>query len=280
METEYITLLGDVKIPGPNKHFQRISNEYILYIIRSGHMKLVENDIMYQLYPGDMILLEPSLLHYGIRSKSSIEYSFLHISMGINTANTEDDKNAPVLEQFSQIKKVSFPMELFQNIIQLFEELKKTYHSTSLYRSTKIRSLFYLFLIQILEFQNGSTSVSAVFNQEQKRSVQKISTRDLSDFLRQNCQRTIRSHDLESIFHHNFDYMNRIFKADFGMTIFQYLEDYRISEAKKMLQTHAFSISQIAESLGFCNTYYFSRVFKKKTGISPSNWNKEETYLP
>ena len=197
-----------------------------------------------------------------------------------NAADTEDDKNIHVLEQFSQIKKISFPMEIFQNMVQLYEELKKTYHSTSLFRSTKIRSLFYFFLIQILEFQNGFTLASAEFNQEQKRSVQKISTRDLSDFLRQNCQNTIRSHDLEKIFHHNFDYMNRIFKADFGMTIFQYLEDYRISEAKKMLQTHAFSISQIAESLGFCNTYYFSRVFKKKTGISPSNWNKEEANLP
>lgn len=280
METEFITLLGDVRVPGPNKHFQRISNEYILYMIRDGHMKLVENDIMYQLYPGDILLLEPSLLHYGIKSNSFIEYSFLHISLGKNVSKNEEDINAHVLKQLSQIKKISFPMELFQNMVQLFEELKKTYHSTSLYRSAKIHSLFFLFLIQILEFQNGSIPTSAEFNQEQKRSVQKISPRDLSDFLRQNCQRTIRSHDLEKTFHHNFDYMNRIFKADFGMTIFQYLEDYRISEAKKMLQTHAFSISQIAESLGFCNTYYFSRVFKKKTGVSPSNWNKDETNLP
>lgn len=280
METEFITLLGDVRVPGPNKHFQRISNEYILYMIRDGHMKLVENDIMYQLYPGDILLLEPSLLHYGIKSNSLIEYSFLHISFGKDVTNSEEDKNFHVLEQLSQIKKISFPMELFQNMVSLFEELKKTYHSTSPFRSTKIRSLFYLFLIQILEFQNGFIPTSAEFNQEKKRSPQKLSSRDLSDFLRQNCQRTIRSHDLEKTFHHNFDYMNRIFKTDFGMTIFQYLEDYRISEAKKMLQTHAFSISQIAESLGFCNTYYFSRVFKKKTGVSPSNWNKEETDLP
>lgn len=273
MKTEFITLLGNVRVSAPNKHFQRISDEYILYMVRNGHMKLVENDIIYHLYPGDILLLEPSLLHYGIKVNSLIEYSFLHLSIKKDTIATSGNEDFSVLEQLPLIKKISFPMEIFQDLIQVFEELKKTYHSTSPYRSAKLHNLFFLFLIQILEFQNCSIHTSTDTKQEQIRHAQKQTSRELSDFLRQNCHRTIRSHDLEKTFHHNFDYMNRVFKADFGMTIFQYLEDYRISEAKKMLQTHAFSVSQIAESLGFCNTYYFSRVFKKKTGISPSHWN-------
>lgn len=137
-----------------------------------------------------------------------------------------------------------------------------------------MRNLFNLYLIKLLESQTSAAPVSANTKQNTSNFTRKFSSGNLSDYLRQNSQKTIRSDDLEKAFHHNFDYMNRIFKADFGMTIFQYLEDYRIAEAKKMLQTHAFSVSQIAETLGFCNSYYFSRVFKKKTGVAPSHWDR------
>lgn len=276
MSSELITLLGDVRVPTTNKHFQRIPNEYILYMIRDGHMILVENDITYHLYPGNILLLEPSLLHYGIRVNSLIEYSFIHISLENNLTEEKQDETSEIMKQILMIKKMTFQPELFQNIIQLYEELKKTYHSTSTYRNAKMHSLFNLYLIKLLESQDEFISASENPYLNNTQFTRKLSSSDLSDYLRQNIQKTIRSHDLENAFHHNFDYMNRVFKADIGMTIFQYLEEYRIAEAKKMLQTHAFSISQIAETLGFCNTYYFSRVFKKKTGVAPSHWNNKK----
>lgn len=274
MNSELITLLGDVRIPAPNKHFHRIPNEYILYMIRDGHMILVENDVTYPLYPGNILLLEPYLPHYGISVNSLVEYSFIHVSLENNSTRWDQDDHHKLMKQILMNKIMTFPPELFQNIVQLYEELKNVYHSTSPYRNPKMQSLFNLYLIKLLESQTNAALVSANTNQNTAHLMRKLSSSDLSDYLRQNMQKTIRSHDLEKAFHHNFDYMNRIFKADFGMTIFQYLEDYRITEAKKMLQTHAFSISQIAETLGFCNTYYFSRVFKKKTGVAPSHWNK------
>lgn len=274
MSTELITLLGEVKVPAPNKHFQRIPNEYILYMIREGHMKLVENNITYSLYPGDILLLEPSLFHYGIKVNSLIEYSFIHISLESSFEVWAQNEDCNILQQVIANKKMAFLPEAFQNIIQLYEELKNAYHSTSPYRKMTIQNLLNLFFIKLLENQNSTFPPTTNIDQNQTHMSRKLSSRDLSNYLRQNSQKTIRSRDLETVFHHNFDYMNRIFKADLGMTIFQYLEDYRIGEAKKMLQTHAFSISQIADSLGFCNTYYFSRVFKKKTGVAPSHWDK------
>lgn len=274
ISSELITLLGDVRIPAPNKHFYRIPNEYILYMIRDGHMILVENDVTYQLCPGNILLLEPSLPHYGIKVNSPIKYSFIHITLENNLTKRNQDEHYKLMKQILRNKKMAFTPELFQDIVQSYEELKNAYHSTSPYRNSKMRNLFNLYLIKLLESQSKAALVSAKTNQNTTHLTQKFSSGNLSDYLRQNSQKAIRSYDLEKAFHHNFDYMNRIFKADFGMTIFQYLEDYRITEAKKMLQTHAFSISQIAETLGFCNTYYFSRVFKKKTGVAPSHWDR------
>lgn len=271
MDTQFITLLGDVQIPAPNKHFERISDEYIFYIIKDGHMNLIEDEISYSLEPRDILLLEPGKMHYGTIVNSLIEYSFIHISVKdyfeINENVLGETKE---LTKALQIKKISLPHRQFQDILQLYDEIKIAYHSISDYRNMKMHSLFTLFLIKLLEFKDNLITEND--EQDLKASSQKLSLTEISNFLRQNCQKQLRSYDLEEIFHHNFDYMNRVFKAKFGMTIFQYLENYRICEAKKMLRTHAFSISQIAESLGFCNTYYFSKVFKKNTGVAPSYW--------
>lgn len=267
MDTQPITLLGDVRIPAPNKHFERVPEEYIFYIIRDGHMNLIEDEISYSLESGDIILLEPGKMHYGITVNSQIEYSFIHISVE-DYLKAHGDILGEAKEL--QIKKISLPHRQFQDILKLYDVIKNTYHSISDYRDMKINSLFILFLIKLLEFKDSLITEND--GKYLKTSSSKLSVAEISNYLQQNYQKQIRSHDLEEIFHHNFDYMNRVFKTDFGMTIFQYLENYRINEAKKMLQTHAFSVSQIAESLGFCNTYYFSKVFKKNTGIAPSRW--------
>ena len=273
MDTQFITLLGDVQIPAPNKHFERIPDEYIFYIIKDGHMNLIEDEISYSLEPRDILLLEPGKMHYGTTVNSLIEYSFIHISVKDYFKISENVLGeTKELAKALQIKKISLSHGQFEDILQLYDEIKIAYHSISDYRNIKMNSLFTLFLIKLLEFKDNLIAEND--EQDLKASSQKLSLTEISNFLRQNCQKQLRSYDLEEIFHHNFDYMNRIFKAKFGMTIFQYLENYRICEAKKMLQTHAFSISQIAESLGFCNTYYFSKVFKKNTGIAPSHWAK------
>jgi AraC-like DNA-binding protein len=62
------------------------------------------------------------------------------------------------------------------------------------------------------------------------------------------------------------------FKAYTGMTPYQYFINIKINKAKEFLQTKELSIKEIAFKLGFQDQYYFSRLFKKKTGMSPSQW--------
>ena len=50
---------------------------------------------------------------------------------------------------------------------------------------------------------------------------------------------------------------------------------YLISEAKNLLQTADANVSEIAWALGFENPPYFSRLFKKETGISPLRFKKQ-----
>lgn len=69
------------------------------------------------------------------------------------------------------------------------------------------------------------------------------------------------------------DYLRRCFRKETGMTPLEYLMNMRISQAKMyLIQCRHMSIEQIAFDCGFKDGYYFSRCFKKKVGISPSEF--------
>lgn len=69
-------------------------------------------------------------------------------------------------------------------------------------------------------------------------------------------------------------HFRRLFKAQFNMTPIKYKNTMRVSKAKMLLRRSSLSIGEIASFLGFDSEYYFSRVFKNITGISPGEYKK------
>ena len=67
-------------------------------------------------------------------------------------------------------------------------------------------------------------------------------------------------------------HLNDVFKSYTGMTPYQYCIHVRINRAKEILASGVSSVKEIAWNVGFDDQYYFSRLFKKKTGYSPSQW--------
>lgn len=69
-------------------------------------------------------------------------------------------------------------------------------------------------------------------------------------------------------------YLARIFKAQYGMTVMNYLYTVRVTRAKEMLRFTDETMDKIGETVGLENGNYFSRVFKKVEGISPREYRK------
>ena len=69
-------------------------------------------------------------------------------------------------------------------------------------------------------------------------------------------------------------FFHQIFKTYTSITPYQYFLFLKIQKAESLLKQANVSVKEAAYQLGFNNQYHFSILFKKKTGISPSNWKK------
>ena len=74
----------------------------------------------------------------------------------------------------------------------------------------------------------------------------------------------------------NLDYPScrRLFKDYTGLSPYQYFLQLKIHRARHLLQEGNLSVKEVSYELSFDNQYYFSRIFKKKTGRSPSEWQR------
>lgn len=73
----------------------------------------------------------------------------------------------------------------------------------------------------------------------------------------------------------NRSYLNSLFKADFGISIQQFLIQYRLSKGAQLLAETTQSIKEISENVGYRDQLYFSKSFKKIYGTSPKRWREE-----
>ena len=84
----------------------------------------------------------------------------------------------------------------------------------------------------------------------------------------------------------NYDYLRKLFKSEAGVTPHQFLSDTRLQAAAERLsftEGRQVNISEIAHLCGFREPLYFSKIFRKKYGMSPSQYQRsqrENTSVP
>jgi len=68
--------------------------------------------------------------------------------------------------------------------------------------------------------------------------------------------------------------LNRRFKAATGSTLIDYLQNLRVEEAKRLLETSQKSSDDIAADVGYENPAFFRRLFKRYTGMTPGQYRR------
>lgn len=76
-------------------------------------------------------------------------------------------------------------------------------------------------------------------------------------------------------FHFSPAYLNVLFKQKRKVTLKQYLSNYRLERAKRMLEQDFRKITEIAEKCGYANANYFAKVFREATGMTPVEYREK-----
>ena len=70
------------------------------------------------------------------------------------------------------------------------------------------------------------------------------------------------------------DYLTSCFHKELGLTPVAYLNRYRVQQARQLLKNTHKSITEIALDVGFSSSSYFSRIFRRETGMSPEAYRR------
>ncbi|MFS0882353.1 AraC family transcriptional regulator [Metabacillus niabensis] len=94
------------------------------------------------------------------------------------------------------------------------------------------------------------------------------------EYLHENYDYEIKIDHLSAITHLHPNYLHRIFKESMGCTIIEYLTRIRIEKAKMLITQTDIPITEVSSFIGMNSSQYFSKVFKKYTGITPTEFRK------
>ena len=288
-----VRLADSVVIEPPYVHKRRKADEFILYLIKRGVMYLQEDGVPITLQPLDVCILDPSCTHEGLKA-SWCEYFYIHFRhpsiRRIDENGMEDFQKMLLENRRSSIQSNIFSYEKCEGE-RLY--LPKLYHMSDYGSLVRVTELFndaigkntrqlenykIQLACRVLEAfteiaRSYVTTETAQYVESQPRSYRVV--QELLNYLNSEYASNITGELLEREFGGNFDYMNRTFKKVTGETIFRYLNRVRINHAKTLILNTPLKMSVIGTRVGFSDEYYFSRVFKKYTGKSPTEYARE-----
>lgn len=95
------------------------------------------------------------------------------------------------------------------------------------------------------------------------------------DYIQENSSEQLNLKQVADEFHVSYSYLSTYLSHKLGLGFSEYLNKLRVETAKTMLQNTEFSVSEICGKVGYLDQSYFSKVFKKMVGVSPTAYRRE-----
>ena len=112
----------------------------------------------------------------------------------------------------------------------------------------------------------------------QSKTLEKLKT--ILKYVEEHYTDHITIEDMASLTYYSKSHFMKFFKSHMGSGFIEYLNDYRLTMAERLLRSSDLSVLEVAEQSGFDNLSYFNRIFKKKYGNSPGKYRGTLTGSP
>ena len=94
----------------------------------------------------------------------------------------------------------------------------------------------------------------------------------IEEYIKENYRQDISMQDAARAMNYSETYFCKLFKQCFGKNFTSYLTEYRVTEAKKLLIEPMANVRDIGKAVGYGDSNYFAKVFKRITGHSPTEY--------
>lgn len=126
------------------------------------------------------------------------------------------------------------------------------------------------------DFEIQRNEYADIFNPEMTRNTPEQIAKVLKEYIIHNYNVDINLNIIASNMNYSSSYLTKIFCQKYDMTPSKYITSLRITQAKQyLLHKPELSIRQIGEIVGYHDQAYFSRIFKKQTGMSPFDYREK-----
>lgn len=274
-----VALISDKAPSGYQSH----AHDYwqIWYVAR-GKCEHYVGDQVYNLNVGDSFLIPAGVTHKTLLLKdtSVICCDFAPEAVfGEDHApqSAEGERSAEKVLCFLQNINGQLPLVRFQQntrrrVEQLMKDLLDEYEQGDHYYEDvlrlKIRELIFLLMREFVS-ATDDTQINQIY--EKYKTLMSEAIR----YIDENYYEDISLSDVCKRFAISKTYFCHLFKLMTAQTFAEYLTKQRIEAAMILLEDQSQSISEISEKLGFSNSSYFSKIFKKHTGSLPKEYRKK-----
>ncbi|MBY0205823.1 AraC family transcriptional regulator [Paenibacillus cucumis (ex Kampfer et al. 2016)] len=153
----------------------------------------------------------------------------------------------------------SYPLTL----LTIVEKMAEFWMSSDELERLQVTGLFYQFVYE--QFRQWKMA--------RQRQVESLELAEqIEAYIQEHYAHSISMENMATHFHYSTHYLARVFKRKYGCSPMDYVIQTRIKRAKRLLTETEAQIREVAESVGYKDLYYFSRIFKRITGETPAQY--------
>ncbi len=235
--------------PGVRDHF-------LIHHVVSGKGYYTIKDKTYELRAGDSFIIYPyTEVSYFADEKEPWEYYWVGFSGSDARLILEA---TPFRPEYPVILDTAQKEEIKEHLLKIYQV-----RGTEILQAAKMTGELYLTLSLFMEEKPTLPSMSDFYRSYAKKGI---------DYIAFHYSFPITVDDIAASVGISRSHLYRAFMQTLGLSPKQYLSDFRLKQACHLLKHSNLSITAVANSVGYENNLYFSKMFHKKKGMTPSEY--------
>lgn len=256
--------VGKLKANRPHISSRKNLSSYLFFIVVSGTGTLTYKEETRQLNKGDCGFIDCKYFYAHQSSQNLWTLKWVHF-YGENMMGIYDK----YIERGGSFSFYSAHNEEYEKLIdEIYEIANSSSYIKDMYIAEKLMKILTLLM-------EDSWNPKGESKRKTVGASKKDDIKMVKDFLDMHYREKIVLDDLAGTFFINKFSLERLFREYYGYSINNYVMNVRITHAKELLRFSSYNMEQIALEIGINDSNYFSRVFKKIEGVTPSEYRKK-----